>query len=230
MKAVRDSTGRRVSTWMAIAVIVMLLAGGALLQYSIDNANETRAGWEDSSPFNTARSLLDILGGMRESLASNLWSKTDVVFHEYLGGNIGNEYALYPYYWLITRLDPHFTMAYYYASWMLARMGHVEQGFDLALEGLRYNPYSARLNDNLASIYFYFKKDPKKAKYHMLKAISLTTDEQEKAVYENLLKVIDKVIAGERKIPDIVPLQQLNRLNEQLEETEQHQHDHNHRH
>jgi tetratricopeptide (TPR) repeat protein len=196
-----------VSTWMAVVVIVALLAGAVLLQYSIDEGRRTREGWDDSAPFDTTRSFLDLLGGMRESLAASLWLKTDALFHQYFGASIRGEQALFPYFWLITRLDPRFTMAQYYTSWMLARFGRVDQGYDLALEGVRNNPDSALLQSNLALIYFFFKRDPLKARYHMLKALEFSEDEEDRQVYGNFLKTIDKVIAGEKEIPDPPPLE-----------------------
>ncbi len=196
----------RLSTRVIVLALVVLLAGVVLLQYSIDNTTTAKAGWEDSSPFDAGRSVLDLLGGIRETLAAYFWTKTDEVFHEYLSANIGKEDALYPYYWMITRLDPHFTMPYYFASWTLARLGRVDQGFNLAMEGLRYNPYSANLQENLASMYFFLKKDPKKARYHILKAIELTNDKQQKTVYRSFLDTVNKVIEGKRKIPDVAPL------------------------
>jgi len=212
----------RLSTRVIVLALVVLLAGVVLLQYSIDNTTTAKAGWEDSSPFDAGRSVLDLLGGIRETLAAYFWTKTDEVFHEYFSANIGKEDALYPYYWMITRLDPHFTMPYYFASWTLARLGRVDQGFNLAMEGLRYNPYSANLQENLASMYFFLKKDPKKARYHILKAIELTNDKQQKTVYRSFLDTVNKVIEGKRKIPDVAPLRQTNKLKKEIEEHEEH--------
>ena len=210
----------RVSGGVIALLLVTLLFGAVLLQYSIDNNSSIGTGLSESSPFDTARSVLNVLGGIRQTLAAYMWTKTDEVFHEYFGASISKDRALFPYYWLITKLDPHFVMAYYYASWTLARLGRVDDGFNLALEGLRQNPYSAELQDNLASMYFFFKKDPQKARYHLLKAMDLTSDEQQKAVYETFLGTIDQVIAGKKKIPDVVPLQRVNKLNQQVEEQE----------
>jgi hypothetical protein len=210
----------RVSGGVIALLLVTMLFGAVVLQYSIDSDSSAAAGLSESSPYDTARSVLNVLGGVRQALSAYMWTKTDEVFHEYLGASISHDQALFPYYWLITRLDPHFTMAFYYASWTLARLGRVDDGFNLALEGLRQNPYSAVLQDNLASMYFYFKKDPLKARYHILKAIDLTSDPQQKAVYETFLGAIDQVIAGKRKIPDVVPFQHVNRLNQQVEEQE----------
>ena len=65
-----------------------------------------------------------------------------------------------------------------------------------------------------ASIYFFFKKDPRKARYHQLKAIDLTDDEGQKQVYRNFLNTIDKVIAGEKQIPEVSRVQDLDKHNE----------------
>jgi tetratricopeptide (TPR) repeat protein len=212
------------SGWLIVLLLVVLLAGGVVLQYGIDGSADSKPGWKDSSPFDTANSVLDVLGGVRETIAAYMWTKTDEVFHEYLNGDISKEDALYPYFWMITRLDPHFTMPYYFASWTLARMGQVDQGFELAIEGLRNNPYSARLQENLAYMYLFFKKDPRKARYHILKAIELTTDKQQKAVYLSFLDSVNQFIAGKRAIPEIVPLRQTTKMHEELEQHEGHEH------
>jgi hypothetical protein len=220
----------RSAWWFSGGVIVLLLvavlAGAVLLQYSIDNTSAAGTGWKDSSPFDTAHSIMDVLGGLRETIAAYFWSKTDDVFHGYLGADIGKEDALYPYYWMITRLDPHFTMPFYFASWTLARMGKVEEGFNLAMEGLRNNPYSASMQENLAYIYLFFKKDPRKARYHILKAIELTDDKQQKAVYQTILRIVDRIITGKRKLPDLLPFRHTEKINEEVEQQE-HEHHHN---
>lgn len=210
---------------VTVVVVVLLLVGGVLLQYSIDGATAARPGYKDSSPFDASRSILDLLGGVRETLAAYFWTKTDVVFHEYLGADVVRSRMLYPYYWMITRLDPHFTMAYYYASWYLCRLGHVDRGFDLALEGVRYNPNSPELQENLGEVYLFFKKDPKKAFYHMKKAMDLTGDKTQKGVYGSFLGVIAQVLAGQRPIPEVGSFERLKQINESIE---QHEHGHEH--
>jgi tetratricopeptide (TPR) repeat protein len=221
----RWRSSSRVFGGVIALVLIALLAGAVLVQYSIDNTTATGTDWKDSSPFDTGRSVLDVLGGIRETLAAYFWTKTDTLFHEYFGGNISSEDALFPYFWMITRLNPHFVMPYYFASWTLARLGQVDQGFNLAVEGLRYNPNSAELQQNLAQMYFFFKKDPMKARYHIQKAIELTNDEQQKVIYRNFLDSVNKVIEGKREIPELVPLRQTNKIIKQQEEQEHH-HEH----
>ncbi|MBN2167958.1 MAG: hypothetical protein JW738_01835 [Actinobacteria bacterium] len=216
---------RKGTTIAVIAVLVLLLTGLAALQYSIDNNSSVTSEWEDTTPIDTARSIVDILGGVRETLAAYFWTKTDTLHHDYFGGDISREQALYPYYWMITRLDPHFTMAYYLASWMLCRFGLVDEGFDLALEGLRYNPYSDQLQSNLAYLYFFFKKDPEKARYHILKAIELTDDKEQKEVYETFLRTVDRVLSGELNILEIAPVEKDSDIRKEVER-EQHDHEH----
>lgn len=216
---------------LVIFSLALLLAGLCALQYSIDGNEATTSGLEESSPYETVRSIFDILGGVRETLAAYFWTKTDTLHHDYFGGDITREQALYPYYWMITRLDPHFAMAYYFASWMLCRFGLVDEGFDLALEGLRYNSKSAQLQSNLASIYFFYKKDPEKARYHQLKAIELTDDKEQKQVYETFLGVIDSVISGKKDISEVEVLDIDSDLMEEVErnnDEDEHEHKHEH--
>lgn len=203
-----NGESRRWATAVTVALIVVILAGGVLMQYSLDNSPVIQADWDESSPFDTGRSFLDILGGVRETLAAHLWTKTDTIFHEYLGHSLRNEEVLVSYYWLITRLDPHFVMPFYFASWLLCTFDRVDEGLDLAIEGLRYNPDSSQLEGNLASIYFYFKRDPEKARYHLLRAIRLTSDVEDKQIFSNFLDIVDAVIAGEKEIPEVVSTQE----------------------
>ncbi|MBU4385432.1 MAG: hypothetical protein KKH73_00400 [Actinobacteria bacterium] len=200
----RGSRGAwRWSAAISVALLVVILVGAVGLQYSLDDSPVIQASWDESSPFDTARSFLDILGGVRETLAAYLWTKTDTIFHDYLGHTLKNEEAIVSYHWLITRLDPHFVMPFYFASWLLCSFDRVNEGLDLAIEGVRYNPDSSQLQENLASIYFYFKKDAAKARYHLLKAIRLSSDVEDKRIFSNFLKVVDAVIAGEKEIPEV---------------------------
>lgn len=222
----RRAWRRMSSKRFAIAVtslIVLLLLGASLVQVALDRSGAAHAGWDRSSPAETGRSVLDVLGGVRQTLAAYMWTKTDSIFHEYLGHSLGKEKPLFPYYWMISRLDPHFTMAVYYASWMLAQFGKVDAGLALAMDGVRENPDSALLQENLASIYLYFIKDPAKALYHGRKAIELTRDEDERYVYERLQKVIEDVIAGRKPLPEVVPVDTANRY-------DSHQDEHGHEH
>jgi len=220
-----DEKSKRFRTLVVLLLVALILAGAALIQHSVDTEVKGTAGWEESSPIDAGRSILDLLGGVRETLAAYFWTKTDTVFHEYYGADPEKTLRIYPYYWLITRLDPHFTMAYYYATWMLCRSGRVEEGLDLALEGVRNNPDSHTLQENLSQIYFFFKKDPARARYHCLKAISLAHDEEERSILRNFLHVIDRALAGEISIPELPSFEHLRKVGGELEE-----HDHGHEH
>ena len=203
---------RGVGAALVVALIVMILAGVVLIQYSLDRAS-AQAGWKDSTPFNASRSILDVLGGVRDSLAAVLWSRTDSIYHGYLGGDISKDVFYIPYQWLITRLNPHFAIAYYYASYILCRLGKVQQGFDLALEGVRNNPDSSELQENLAEIYIFFKRDPTKALYHINKAIRLRNRNGSgyfvTPEYDSIKKMIEGVASGRIKLPALTSLENL---------------------
>lgn len=198
-------------TLIVVGVIIVLLLAASVIQVSLDRSATTHAAWDKSSPLDTGRSVLDVLGGVRQTLAAYMWTKTDSIFHEYMGHSLGREAPLFPYYWMISRLDPHFTMAVYYASWMLCEYGKVDAGLALAKDGVRENPDSALLQENLASIYLFFKKDPAKALYHGQKAIDLAESQDERGVYMRMQRVIEDVIAGKKPIPKVTKIETANR-------------------
>lgn len=203
--------------WMRVAVVFMigvsLLAGCVVLQYSIDSQASTVRGSSTNAPYDAARSILDVLGGVRELLAAYLWTKTDDVFHHYQGEDIASQRPIYPYYWLIAKLDPHYVEAYYFASWMLCRFGKPQEGFDFAIEGLRNNPDSELLQKNLADIYLFHKHDPLKAKYHLQKALELTKDNAEKQIVLNEMRTVDLILSGQRPMPNLMTIDKERELN-----------------
>jgi len=194
---------RKKFTLGVIAMVIVLVTAGAFVQASVDTSVTTGVGSGQSAPSSAGHSVLDVLGGVRESLAAYFWTKTDSVFHDYFGGSLAKEKPLFPYYWMITRLDPHFVMPYYYASWMLCQFGHPREGLALAIEGARYNPDSADLQENLAEIYLFFMEDPQKALYHSQKAIEMATSPEQVLPYQSVQKVIELVLSGQRKIKRI---------------------------
>ncbi|MHB8893812.1 MAG: hypothetical protein ACYC99_01365 [Candidatus Geothermincolia bacterium] len=205
-------------TLAVIGLVLVLLVAASLVQVSLDHSATARAGWSKSSPFDTGRSVLDVLGGVRQTLAAYFWTKTDNIHHEYYGGDPTREQSLFTYYWLTTRLDPHYTMAYYYASYMLCRFGKTEEGLRLAQEGVANNPDSALLQENLASIYLFFEKDPEKALYHNEKALELATDSGDKRSFLQLQRVIKRVLSGEIKVPEPIPLKEATKVNPEAHE------------
>jgi len=213
-----DTERRSPNLWriFVILVIVAGLAGVIFLQHSIDSSSASRASWREAAPLSAGQSVLDLLGGVRQALAAWIWTKTDTVFHAY-GINLYENKSMYPYYKLVTSLDPRFTMAYYFASYMLFRLGKPEQGYALALEGLRNNPTSSLLQRNLAEIYLFFKKDPRKAKYHCERALAYASDEKDIVSTNSLLSLINQVLEGKKKIPDLIS-------KEYMEKAGQHHH------
>lgn len=189
------------NTILVVALIAVLIAGAGLLQAAIDSVNGGSSGVSASGPSDAAHSILDLLGGVRQTLAAYLWSKTDDIHHEYYGGDISRETSLFPYYWLITRLDPHYAIAYYYASYMICALGQTQQGIDLALEGIRNNPDSSDLKENLASIYLLYGKDPAKAVYWFDQAIAQSTDPDAKRVWTYQRNLAQDVLEGKKPMP-----------------------------
>jgi len=203
---------RKKFTLGVIAIVIVLVTAGAFVQASVDTSVSTGVVSGKTAPSSAGHSVLDILGGVRESLAAYFWTKTDSVFHDYFKGNLANDKPLFPYYWMITQLDPHFVMPYYYASWLLCQFGRPREGLALAIEGARNNPDSADLQENLAEIYLFFMNDPQKALYHSQKAIEMATSPEQLKPYQSVQNLIQLVISGKRKI-ERIPFEQTNRFN-----------------
>ena len=212
---------RGVGAALVVALIVMILAGVVLIQYSLDRAS-AQAGWKDSTPFNASRSILDVLGGVRDALAAVLWTRSDNIFHGYFSGDLSKDVLYFPYQWLVTRLNPHFPIAFYFASYTLCRLGKVREGFDLALEGIRNNPNSSELQENLAEIYLFFKRDFKKALYHANKAIHIRdqngTSYFATADYDSVKRTIESALSGKIKVPSRTSLEDLKKKAKELGE------------
>lgn len=224
---------------LALLLIVVLLTGSVFLQYSLNETPERKAGEEENALDSAASSILDLLGGIRETVAAVLWSKTHDIYHAY-SVDEHSSVALFPYYWLVIKLDPHYVMAYYYTSWMLAYNDRVEDALRMAHEGIANNPSASILYYNLSSIYLFYLKDPLAAQSYIDHAIQLDAADRGSEFYgisyEELRHVIGMILAGETTIPDV------HETVESLEEfgdggcdpetctdpTHRHHHDHNH--
>jgi len=74
---------------------------------------------------------LGAVEGFKESIASLLWIKSEIYFHEYerRGGNWTEERDILPMVRLITLLDPHFHQAYSFGGYHLAKnLGKLREG------------------------------------------------------------------------------------------------------
>jgi tetratricopeptide (TPR) repeat protein len=89
------------------------------------------------------------LGGLRTFAAAVLWNRIDPQFHAYYHENLDKSYVVFlPTVHMVLALDPQFEQGYYVASFMLAKMGHLDQGIALAEQGLRALPNSGLLRSN----------------------------------------------------------------------------------
>ncbi|MBE0447609.1 MAG: tetratricopeptide repeat protein [Actinobacteria bacterium] len=165
-----------------------LLLSAVFLQVGIDN-ERTRLGLTTTRVKSTASTTLEFLGGLRATAAALLWIKVDRLHDSYYGQLSKEEDELIPLYRLVTWLDPHIYQAYYVGSYMLYLVDRPDEGWDFALEGLRMNPESSRMEFNVGHLALVYRNDYKDAISHLERAYSLAQDDEDKFYALSNLKV-----------------------------------------
>ena len=132
---------------VAVLLLALLLGAQALGQVSAP------AGGVASTGRLIGQTSFAYLGGIRTFVAAVLWNRLDPLFHEYYSASFGKDFVVFlPTFRLVIALDPQFQQAYYSASYYLARSGRVNQGLELAREGVRNNPTSGLLRANYIQV------------------------------------------------------------------------------
>lgn len=121
------------------ALVVVLLAAALGAQAYIDSSR--------SSEREVTAALGDTayayLVGLRKFAAYVAWARLDEQWDEYYAfkpEGLGAAQFMLPTFALVTWLDHDFVEAYYTGPWILRRSGLTQEAYELAEEGLRYNP------------------------------------------------------------------------------------------
>jgi hypothetical protein len=88
------------------------------------------------------------LGGLRVMAAGLLWGSLDAQFHEFGTPEIAKRMDLLPSIRIVQLLNPQLEQPYYYTSYVLARLGRMDDALELAREGVVNNPRSGLLRAN----------------------------------------------------------------------------------
>lgn len=126
------------------------------------------------------RTVMAMAGQFRIVFANLLWIKVDRYHHEYIEhhGDWAQDTDLLPLLRLITWLDPHFVQAYQVAGFMLSgRLHRYEHARQLLEEGIRNNPKSYELYEEMGMAILRARKDYRQAYAYLTRAFSLATDE-----------------------------------------------------
>lgn len=93
------------------------------------------------------------LGGLRTFTAAVLWNRLEPLYHGYYGGRTVDKLVEFlPTMRLVQLLDPQFEQSYYNSTYILSRLGKMDDALSFAREGIRNNPQSGLLLANYAQL------------------------------------------------------------------------------
>jgi len=188
---------KRPTGFIAALVIACILSEGLLL------ASAPRK--EQASVDNTAlRTVMAMAGQFRVVFANLLWIKVDQYHHEYIKQHAdwAQDTDLLPMLRMITWLDPHFVQAYQVAGFMLsARLHRYEHARQLLEEGIRHNPKSFELYEEMGMAILRARKDYREAYAYLTRALSLATDEFDKKRLQRFCNTVRRKIEEESNLP-----------------------------
>jgi len=139
-------------------------------------------------------------GQFRIVFANLLWIKVDQYHHEYIAhhGDWSRDADLLPLLRMITWLDPHFVQAYQVAGFMLSGSLHrYEHARQLLEEGIRNNPQSFELYEEMGMALLRARKDYRQAYTYLTKALSLANDEFDKKRLQRFCQTVHRKIEEE---------------------------------
>lgn len=185
-----------------LALLVALVIGCVLAEGWL-SANTPKM--ENASVDNTAlRTVLAMVGQFRIVFANLLWIKVDQYHHEYIEhhGDWAQDTDLLPLLRAITWLDPHFVQAYQVAGFMLsARLHRFEHARQILEEGIRNNPKSSELYEEMGMAILRAKRNYREAYPYLSKALSLAQDEFDRQRLQRFCQTLRRKIVEENSPP-----------------------------
>jgi tetratricopeptide (TPR) repeat protein len=179
-----EVTAMRVTT---IMLGITLFAGMATLDTSISKSQK--------STTNKDSAIIALAGEFRTVFANLLWIKAEHYHHEYLAHNgdwVKNE-DLLGLDKLITRLDPHFVEAYAAGTRMLIEQKKLEEAKAFMEEGLKNNPNSLLLHDEMGTFLARHLQEYEQGLFHLKRAYILSKDKWDKERLGRLIKTVERL-------------------------------------
>lgn len=184
-----------------LSVLITALAIACVLSEGLLSANAPKV---EQAPVENAalRTVLAMAGQFRIVFANLLWIKVDRYHHEYIEhhGDWAQDTDLLPLLRLITWLDPHFVQAYQVAGFMLSgRLHRYEHARQLLEEGIRNNPKSYELHEEMGMAILRARKDYREAYTYLAKALSLAQDEFDRQRLQRFCATVRRKIEEENR-------------------------------
>jgi len=190
-----------------LPVLIAALAVVCVWSEGLLSANAPRM--EQASVDNAAlRTVMAMAGQFRIVFANLLWIKVDQYHHEYIAhhGDWAQDTDLLPMLRMITWLDPHFVQAYQVAGFMFSsRLHRYEHARKLLEEGIRNNPKSFELYEEMGMAILRARKDYREAYAYLTRALSLATDEFDKKRLQRFCDTVRRKIEEETNPPATNP-------------------------
>lgn len=187
---------KRLSVFIAALSVACVLSEGLLLAH---------APKRESGPTQNAalRTVLAMAGQFRVVFANLLWIKVDRYHHEYIEhhGDWTQDTDLLPLLRMITWLDPHFVQAYQVAGFLLSgRLRRYEHARRLLEEGIRNNPRSYELYEEMGMAILRARKNYREAYAYLARARSLASDEFDRQRLQRFCQTVRRKIEEENRV------------------------------
>jgi tetratricopeptide (TPR) repeat protein len=146
---------------LTVTVLVLVI----VMTVRVFDGQEDRARQQERLYFPSGNFLVESTLGFREAAADYLWFR----FVQYYGA-YAKGYNDFRYFDLlidgITKLDPEFEEAYYFASLVLwSSFGDTQRSIDMLKRGILANPDKAKLPFQIGFIYYVMERDFLRAGY-----------------------------------------------------------------
>jgi hypothetical protein len=154
-------------TWTTLGLFLVLLISANCLDMALTPTGVAEGYLAQSDGRTVSGAALAHAAGEFRIVAANLlWMKVvEHYHHQYIaqGGDWSKNQSLLPYIRMITWLDPHFVEAYDVGEGILAQLNRDKEAKDFLDEGIRNNPHSWEMYNDMALLYAWYQKDAKDA-------------------------------------------------------------------
>lgn len=180
--------------WIAAALLMAMVVAEAAIPPLPKTAPDTENA--------ALRTVMAMAGQFRVVFANLLWIKVDKYHHEHIAKNPDwtKDTDILPMLRLITWLDPHFVQAYQVAGFMLSgSLGRYEHARQLLEEGIRHNPNSYELYEEMGMAILRARKDYREAYPYLTKALSLAQDEFDRQRLQRFCETVRRKMEEENR-------------------------------
>lgn len=145
---------RAITLALCVVFLAMTLAGQAAADRVLPPSERT------STVTTLGRAGFSYLTGLRTFAAAVLWNRIEPIMHDYYSGvALKDQHYMLPTIYMVIALNPNLLDPYFVGSWVVARSDHVDEGLELARQGLENNPRAGLMLSSYAQMLMLYKDD-----------------------------------------------------------------------